>query len=200
MKKTKPSLQQYADEHCNGDRFRAIYEIYQNGEKKRLEPYIDQMTKDESFFVLFILRKDLSSMYGGTENLGKTLLAEQVASFTDMSLEEIKQTDKNPYKKPLKKGLIILVLGMVISVASVFFKESVASTIAIAGSIVIGMGALTLANTIMGYFNFKKAKRMSEDLKPPKEVELTTQHTFEEQMEAFRKEHRVLPTPPPFQQ
>ena len=112
MKNPNSSLQQYADEHCNGDRFRAIYEIYQNGEKNRLEPYIDQMTKDESFFVLFIIKRDLTSMYGGTENLGKTILAEQVASFTDMTLEDIDQADENPYKPLSKKGLLITAIGL----------------------------------------------------------------------------------------
>ena len=132
MKSNAPSLQKYADEHCNGDRFRAIYEIYQNGEKNRLEPYIDQMTKDESLFVLFILRRDLSTMYGGTENLGKTILAEHVASFTDMSLEDIKQTDENPYKRPIKNGLLILASGVVVTVSAVFFKGSdIASAIAL---------------------------------------------------------------------
>lgn len=201
MKSNAPSLQKYADEHCNGDRFRAIYEIYQNGEKNRLEPYIDQMTKDESLFVLFILRRDLSTMYGGTENLGKTILAEHVASFTDMSLEDIKQTDENPYKRPIKNGLLILASGVVVTVSAVFFKGSdIASAIAVLGSITIGTGSLSIANTIMGYFNFKKAKKLSTDLKEPKEVELTTQHTFEEQMTEFRKKHPVLPTPPPFKQ
>ena len=199
MKSNAPSLQQYADEHCNGDRFRAIHEIYQNGEKNRLEPYIDQLTKDESLFVLFILRRDLSAMYGGTDNLGKTIVAEQVASFTGISLEEIKQADENPFKRPTKTGLLMLALGIVISVSAVFFKgSSIASAIAVVGSIVIGTGALSIANTIMGYFNFKKAKRLSADLKAPKEVELTTQHTFEEQMAEFRKKHPLLPTPPPF--
>ena len=199
MKNPNSSLQQYADEHCNGDRFRAIYEIYQNGEKNRLEPYIDQMTKDESFFVLFIIKRDLTSMYGGTENLGKTILAEQVASFTDMTLEDIDQADENPYKPLSKKGLLITAIGIVISVTSIFFNDSsVASAIAISGSVVIGTGALALANTIMSYFNFKKAKRLSKELKPPKDIDFTTQHTFEEQMAEFRKEHPVLPTPPPF--
>ena len=201
MKNPNSNLQQYADEHCNGDRFRAIYEIYQNGEHGRLEPYIDQLTKDESLFVLFILRRDLSTMYGGTENLGKTILAEHVASFTDMSLEDIQQTDENPYKHTIKRGLIILSLGIVVTVSAVFFKGSdFASAIAVLGSIIIGTGSLSIANTIMGYFNFKKAKKISADLSAPKDVELTTQHTFEEQMAEFRKKHPVLPTPPPFKQ
>ena len=175
----KFTIQEYADQCCDGDRFRAIYEMVRDSKDGEFSTHIDELTKDEARFVLNLTFSPISKM---ADEYGTDF----VFTYLEMGKETLADAAKEE-KDVFTKPLIISSLMLVVSIALLVISSVLDSRWGtIISSIFSGISSINMANFIMGYFKFRKAKKATDKL--PVSVEEACEGrfpTFEEAMEKF---------------
>lgn len=159
MEEQTKDLQEYADAHCGGDRYRAIYEIMSSGEQYALDPYVDGMTQEDATFAVYLLREDAIKFYGGEKGFRNAVKVETLAAQMDVSAE----TAENPFRKKLLPDSLLLAGAVLMPAVLTYFLnrwQVGTSWLVVVQSVLIGICSLRLAETLMRFFRFRKMKRL----------------------------------------
>ena len=182
-------LQQYADEHCGGDRFRAIYELMLHSGEGGFDPYVDELSQEEADFVVSLLTLDAMRIYG-KDGFCKRVKAEQLAASLGTSTDEVKANRRNPFRKGLLIG-ILLVLGAIAAdvLLAVLPLGISGSTAAIIGSALTGLAATALAERVILFAKYNRLRKMTAELPEgdPEGCANSEPESFEEAMAFYRQ-------------
>lgn len=180
------NIQEYADKHCGGDRFRAIWEMCQASKDGEFSKHIDELNQDEALFVLRYVDSPTSKM---AKNYGAEFSVAYITMGKDF-LIDVDKKEKNPFAQAVSKFSLMSVFAIAFIVfASVL---DIKWLLVIASSF-LGVFAINMANIIMGFFKFRKAKRIINRL--PVSIEKACEcvfPTFEEAMERFNRKPETI--------
>lgn len=180
------TLQDYADEHCGGNRYRAIYELLFIAGENTLDPYVDEMSSDDATFTFMMMRLQSIRAYGSTENYQKALKAESLAEQLKVSIDDVRAGIENPFKKKLLTEFLKL-LGAVLlpGLAALLLKSMGVGYDWIFGiqPILIGLAAMSVSGALISFSRFRKLKKLLTEF--PKPAQLDTYPSFEECMDAY---------------
>ena len=170
MEEKQYNLQAYADEHCGGDRFLAIYQLISSDEKGALDPYVDGMTRAEANFTFHYLRLIAIQAYGSEKAYRNELKINRLLLELEQTEESVKNTKGNPFVKRLWKELAKLLAAILLPLAAMLLFSLTAETVAIAESILIGLQAFNMADAIISVGKYRKLKKLMEQQPPMQEV------------------------------
>ena len=184
-----PTLQEYADSHCNGDRFLAIYQLMLTSGEAGFDPYVDELTQEDANFVVCLLTMDMYRLYGkkGTYQMIKT---NQLAASLGTTTEEVEARKGNPYTKGFLVGLGLLAGAVGLSVLLACLPIADESLAEIGASVAIGLASMNLASKIIPFLRYSKLKRKVAKLPQinPDAAAKAEPDSFEDAM-AFYREH-----------
>lgn len=164
MEEPNKDIQQYADEHCGGDRFRAVYDIMSSGVECALDPYVDSMSQEDATFAVILLQDDAIRIYGGEKSYKNVV--KHYSLLSSLGLEEEALQKPNPFVKPLLKQLVLLVCAIVVpALLTIVLPDS--SWLPVLQSILLGLFAMSTANALLPVLRFQKVKRFFKHLPDP---------------------------------
>lgn len=182
------TLQEYADANCNGDRFRAIYELTLNSGEGGFDPYVDELTEDEANFVVALLTLDGFRIYG-KDGFYQMIKTNQLAASLGTTVEEVQAQEKNPHAKGFLWGIGLVVGAIALSVLlAVLPTDNGADLAATGGSVAVGLASMNFATKLLSFLKYNKLRKMVAKL-PDVDPEHANKEpeSFEEAM-AFYKE------------
>ena len=184
-----PKLQEYANAHCNGDRFLAIYQLMLTSGEAGFDPYVDELTEEDANFVVCLLTMDMFRLYGkeGTYQMIKT---NQLAASMGTTSDEVEARKGNPYTKGFLIGLALLAGAVGLSVLLTCIPIHNDSIAEIGASAAIGLASMNLASKIIPFLRYARLKRKVAKLPEINPDAFTNSEpaSFEEAM-AFYREH-----------
>lgn len=155
-----------AQEKFNGDTLKAIEYLVINKEPTFGE-YVQEFTKKEATFAFRALHtyhvdKIIEEDFGGKEKFADDVVREINLQELNLTAEEVKNAEKNPFRAKLGKDVLKLALleGGVVGLSALGGKAGFdATSIGFLGSIGTTICSLGMADNIMKYFKFKKMKK-----------------------------------------
>lgn len=193
-------LQEYADAQCGGDRYRAIYELLYSGEKGSFDPYVEELSKEEAAFTLFLIRGSAVKAYGSEETFRKAEKANNLAASMDLELDDVKPETKNPYKKKLLVSLLGMVGAIAVTVGVALLNKRVnLGFLAYTGEVLMGLSALSIAEKLILCNRFRRLKRLAAVIPSLPEAKENNKGPvpFEEAMAAFTAKMSKIPSVKP---
>lgn len=180
------TIQEYADKYCGGDRYRAIWEMCQASKDGEFSKHIDELNQEESLFVLRYVDSPTTKMI---KNYGVEFSKAYITMGKDF-LIDVDKEEKNPFTQAISKPSLILVFAIAFMVLANILDIK---WLLVTASSVLGIVSINMANIIMGFFKFRKAKRIINRL--PVSIEKACECvflTFEEAMERFNRKPETI--------
>lgn len=179
----KASLQEIADQHFSGNRYRAIYHLLDN---EGIEDYINEFSKEEAQFVLYVGEKHVIDTYGGEAAFCDAIMADIEAQDLGVTMETIRQKTKNPFAKKALLGIFALIIAIALAILRTTKKSASFDILLPLSSVFIGIASLNFIN----FFRYKKLQKKAKKLPSIETIKNTKieSPSFEEIYALFLKE------------
>ncbi len=164
-------LDTFADERFGGDTRAALAYLSVSKSGDVLDDYLDELTSEESAYVYQLMRQRAIRNYGGEENYRKVLEFQQQLARLDMTEEEFRAAQVNPYKMRLAKRLAYLAGLAALTVLLYFLDHELRLLPLIFSSILTVLFAINAVSDAVRFFVFRKAKILQKKLPTPREAE-----------------------------
>lgn len=189
------TLQEYADQYCGGDRFRAIYELVDSDVAGSFDRHIDDLSQEEARFVLWLVQNSAVKAYGGQKIFDKALKANTLAETLGVDIDSLQSETPNPFAKKLVLSIIGIFAAIAITVVISIINQHFNTKIAYIGEVLIGLASMSVAGNITQFFRFCKLKKLASDL-PSSEALKAKEYNpppFEEAFALFNQSNASAP-------
>ena len=153
----------FANEKFNGNIKDALLYLLNSNGDYRMDDYVDELSRDEANFVYLALRDKAIKHYGGLENYRSELKKQSDLTSLNLTEEEVRTAEVNPYKASLLKSVLKLLIMdggiLLLSMMSPVLGISV-STLGIGASLFSGIYSLTIVENLAKYVKFSKVKKI----------------------------------------
>lgn len=148
----------FVNKNFNGNMEQALeFLLYSSGEEK-LDNYVSELTREEALIVFRLMKKEAIKQYGGEKNYSAELDKTRMLMSLNLTEEEVKNAQKNPYKaKLLKNVLKMLIMDGGIILLSLLSVP--ASALGLVASVGTGLLSMTIASNLIDYVKFNKLKK-----------------------------------------
>lgn len=160
-------IDRIAQEQFNGDMEKTLYALLFDGNLGGLDPHVDDLNKEEATFVYLCMRCAAIQAYGGEETYKKALKTEKLAAKVDMTTDEARNCQCNPYRKKLllEAGKLFGAVLLPIFVALCLRKLGVGyGWIYSVQAILIGLCAINTAKAALSILRFHRLKKLLVDI------------------------------------
>ena len=161
-------IDKIANEKFGGSVEKTIEYLLCNSDGYDIKGYVNEMTPEEARYTLKFIEDRAVSNAGGRKNFNKALKMEFNLQYLKLTEEEVKNAKFNPFKIPLLKSLLIMLLSVVIVVCVSLFGKQLgmdSSVVSAITSLAIGLSTVSLSDKVIKYFKFKSVKKTIEKLK-----------------------------------
>lgn len=151
-----------AQNNFNGDTIKLIRYYTEN--QKSLEEFVPELNSKEALELTKIAFEKGNETYGH-DNFEKMLIKDMKLVNLNLTEEEVRSAEVNPYKAKIFKGFLKLLLieGGILSM--VFLGKNIGFdtySLGILSQIATGVVSITIAENILKYFKFKNIKKYIE--------------------------------------
>lgn len=155
-----------AQEKFNGDTLKTIEHLIVTKDPE-FGAYVQEFTKKEATYAFRSLHtnhvdKIIEEDFGGKEKFANDVMREMNLQELNLTAEEVKNAEKNPFRAKLGKDVLKLALleGGVVGLSALGGKAGFdANGIGFLGSVGTTLCSLGMADNIMKYFKFRKMKK-----------------------------------------
>ena len=185
------TLQEYTDQFCEGDRYRAIYDRIHNGAKGSFDRYIEELSPEEARFALWCVERATVEACGGAKNFAKAIKAETLALELGVDTENLQPGSPNPFTKKVWLSIAGVIAAILIAaIISVTGKD-----MNYLGELFISLASVVAAGNLVKFFQYQKLKKWAKDI-PTAEAVQEKEYCpppFEAAIALFRQTNSVRP-------
>lgn len=150
-----------ANEKFNGNTFDALHYLLDSDIK--LGEYREELNVEELKYVMnYVTNKVAIKKYGSRENMAKSAIQEIKLKSLNLTEEEVKNAEKNPYKTKVSKSFLKLLLteGGIVSLALASKSIGIEGpALGAIGSAITAFMSYGVAENIIKYINFRALKK-----------------------------------------
>ena len=148
-------LDEIANEKFNGNVQETIKYLMLNSGPQGFDPYVDELTQEEASFVVDLLHSEAIQIYGSEKRYKEEIVKNTALTTFGVTEEEVLKAPKNPYKASVLKNFLKMFLaeGGILALGAAGLNPEI---LGLAGSVVTGLCAMTIASDMVNYFKYKK--------------------------------------------